>query len=223
MVATFVILTILICLLADAIIQRRRASRIAQSPPLEPWEFPERAYLHPGHSWAELDRAPARAARVGVDAFLSLLLGKIDRIETKPAGAHLIQGEPMLTLEQNGRRLTIPAPISGEIRTRNEQVLSHPDTLRRTTYGNGWIYTLVPTLYLSEERRMLQTGRNARRWLQSECHRLTAWLTGGYAARVEMALQDGGLPAPGALSHLNNEEWMDFQSHFLNHANTEKQ
>lgn len=216
MVAIFVILTILVCLLADVIIQRRRSSQT------EPWAFPERAYLHAGHSWAELDRAPARAARVGVDAFLSQLLGKIDRIEAQPVGAQLIQGEPMLALEQNGRRLFVPAPISGEVKARNDQMLSNPEILRKMAYGAGWIYVLMPTLSLSEERRLMQTGRNASKWLQSEYRRLAAYLTTGYAARVEMALQDGGLPAPGALSHLNDKEWAAFQTHFLNQTTPEK-
>lgn len=219
MVAIFVVLTILICVSIDAFLEKRRVLQTTgQKVPVlkETWELPQQTYLFPGHTWAELNNAPSYGVRVGIDALFSLMLGKMDRLYTLPVGTRLMQGEPMLTVEKNGRQFTLSAPISGEIEAQNANVISNPDTLQKSAYGDSWIYKIHPSLFLSEDRRVLQTGQRAHLWLESEYRRLANWLTTGHTLRTELAMQDGGLPAPGVLTHLNETEWANFQAQFLN-------
>ena len=211
MVAIFVVLTILVCVSIDAIIQKRKTPQTENQAGTH--VMPQQARLHTGHTWANIT-APNQID-IGIDNFISQALGPIDRLILRPAGTVLVQGEPMLEIERGSRMLQLCAPVSGAIEKNNPQFWNQQRFEQENhSASENWIYTIRPTNLLAEWPKLL-TAQSARSWLASEWKRLAQWLTSGYTFRTELALQDGGLPAPGILQHLNHQEWQAFQKAFL--------
>jgi len=209
MVAIFVVLTILVCVSIDALIQKRKTTQTENQTVTH--VMPQQARLHTGHTWANIT-APNQID-IGIDDFISQALGPIDRLILRPAGTLLVQGEPMLEIERGSRMLQLRAPISGTVEKNNPKFWNQ-QRFSKDTSSENWIYTLHPTNLLTEWPKLLM-AQSARNWLESEWKRLALWLTNGYTFRAEHALQDGGLPAPGILQHLNHQEWQAFQKAFL--------
>lgn len=209
MVAIFVVLTILICVSIDALIQRKQTQAASVSNP----KMPEQARLYPGHTWASV--AGPGKINIGMDDFIASLLGPIDRMILQPVGSKLVQGDPMATIELGSRTLHLRAPISGTIQETNHQLWQQTDPLEtQHKTASNWIYNIQPTR-IQNEWQKLKMGQAAQDWLQTEWQKLSDWLTDGPTFRTEYAMQDGGLPAPGLLQHLNCEEWQAFQQAFL--------
>ena len=223
MVAIFVVLTILICVSADLIIQKRKQKQPEPAPAGEPepggvrsfsegLALPSGLFAHSGHTWAELQ--PSGAVRVGLDDFVMRALGPIDRVELLDEGKPLQQGAPMLVLEQQGRRICLPAPLSGTVQTVNKTLDARPDAIQTSPYRNGWVYSLTPAR-LGTEIGSLKLAETAQAWLKDEVQRFTDWLTNLGAAQPVPALPDGGQPTVGVLSHLGQSGFSDFQKQFL--------
>lgn len=216
MVAIFVVLTILLLVAVDAIFERRR--RPQETPAPVPHRQPEPVlpaglFVHPGHTWAEILRSGL--VRVGLDDFVRYALGRPDCLILRQPGEQVRQGEPMLTLERAGRRLTLPAPVSGVVQRSNEQLTAHPEVLDRGAYGERWAYTLKPS-QLGEEIGALQVAEKATAWLKGEMQALAAWVEGLAQMRPGVAMQDGGTPVFGTLNQVDENAWQDFQEKFLN-------
>lgn len=211
MVVICVLLTILVCVSVDALIQKRHKPQ-TENPPVKS-HTPKQTRFHPGHTWASMVNHNQIA--VGIDNFVSQALGPIDRVILKTPNTLLIQGDPMLDIERGSRSLQVRAPMSGIIKKNNPKFWNQ----QRFTQDNiktddNWLYTIQPIQFWSEWPT-LKMGETAQEWLENEGRRLANWLTEGHTFRTEMALQDGGLPAPGILQHLNHKEWQDFQTEFL--------
>jgi glycine cleavage system H lipoate-binding protein len=212
MVAIFVVLTILVCVSIDALVQRKQIPQTENQVISN--LMPEQARLYSGHTWATI--AAPNQVDIGIDEFVSQALGPIDRLIVRPAGTQLLQGEPMLEIERGSRSLQVKAPISGIIKKSNSQFWNQQRFLPENhPNSENWIYTIHPTNLLTEWPNLL-TGQVARQWLEAEWQRLAQWLTNGHTLRTEYALQDGGLPVPGILQHLDHQEWQAFQKIFLN-------
>jgi len=212
MVAIFVVLTILVCVSIDALIQRKKIPQTENQERIG--IMPEQARLYPGHTWATI--AAPNLVDIGIDDFISQILGPIDRLIVRPVGTLLKQGEPMLEIERGSRSLQVRAPISGIVEKNNPQFWNQQRFLQTNhSTTENWVYAIHPTNLLAEWPHLL-TAQSAHNWLEAEWQRLAQWLTNGYTLRTERALQDGGLPVPGILQHLNHEEWQTFQEIFLN-------
>ena len=181
--------------------RKRQAPRQAVSAPGRHGEpelaLPAGLFVHPGHTWAEILRSGQ--ARVGLDDFVRYALGRPDRLILRQPGEQVRQGEPMLTVEQAGRQLVLPAPVSGMIEDRNEQLAVHPDALEGRAYGENWAYTLKPSR-LGAEIGSLKVAEKACTWLREEMQRLIAWIGTLPHARPGVAMQDGGTLVFGVLS-----------------------
>lgn len=216
MVAIFVILTILLLVAIDVILERRRSPQ--ETPVPVPYRQPEPVlpaglFVHPGHTWAEILRSGL--VRVGLDDFVRYAMGRPDCLILRQPGEQVRQGEPMLIVEQAGRRLTLPAPVSGVVERSNEQLTAHPEVLDGGAYGERWAYTLKPSR-LGEEIGALQVAEKATAWLKGEMQALAAWVGGLTQMRPGVAMQDGGMPIFGTLSQVDENAWQDFQEKFLN-------
>jgi len=120
----------------------------------------------------------------------------------------------MLVLEQQGRRICLPAPLSGTVRTVNKTLDDHPGALQISPYRNGWVYSLTPSR-LGAEIGSLKLAETTQTWLKEEVQRFTGWLTNLGATQAVPALPDGGQPTVGVLSHLEETYISDFQKQFL--------
>lgn len=217
MVPIFVVLTILLFVVIDLLRQYRRMPAIengirsvAQTAPM-PAHLPLRPgrFHHPGHTWVDIQQDGT--VRSGFDAFIGLAIGEIDRLTLLPVGTRIHQGEPMLLLESGGRELQIPAPVSGLIRKSNE----HVDPGRSSeTSSQNWVYELAP-FALGSEIQSLKIAEKATAWMTRELDRFSGWISNMGQYRQAPALPDGGTPVVGALSHLDDGIWQEFQTRFL--------
>ena len=211
MVAVLVVVTVVVFLAVEGILRlltRRKTAEVklpSQEKSLQ--LLPAGLFVHPGHMWAEIQRTGR--ARVGYDDFIAHALGGVDRVVMRDVGERLRRGEPLLYLERKGRRLGLPAPLSGTITSRNERLLSNPKAPAHT-----WTCTLEPEC-LGDEIESLKVGDSARAWLRSETRRFSAWLATLFPARPGIALPDGGVPVSGILADLDDSAWDSFQQSFL--------
>jgi glycine cleavage system H lipoate-binding protein len=184
-------------------------------PPADAPILPAGLFVHPGHSWAEILRSGL--VRVGIDGLVGYLVGAVDRVVPRAVGTLVQQGEPLVTIEQGGRQLVLAAPVTGRITFHNHRLMARPMELGRGTYAENWVCVLQPTR-LAEEIGGLRVARAAAQWFRQEFRRLADCLADLVPANAGMAMQDGGMPAAGALSHLPDEAWARFQGEFLGAA-----
>ena len=221
MVPVFVVLTILLFVSIDAVVQARKRSAASVGPvPARPLRaltdglaVPSGLFLHPGHTWLELQ--PSGSVRVGLDDFVNKAVGRIDRVKLLLSGSdsRVEQGQPMLEVEQAGKIVVLPSPVSGTVSASNRAVEARPGMLSEAPYQN-WVYSIAPTR-LGKEILSLKVAESATSWLKDEVDRFTQWLTNLGASQALPALADGGLPTVGVLGDLPSTEWQAFQEQFL--------
>jgi glycine cleavage system H protein len=215
MVAIFVVLTILLLVAIDAVLERRRRPQVAPATVLpmatEP-VLPAGLFIHPGHTWTEILRSGL--VRIGLDDLVRQALGKPDRLLLRNPGEQVLQGEPLMTIERDGHQLVLTAPLSGIIERTNEQLAAHPESLEQTAYGENWAYAIKPDR-LGDEIGAMQIAEQGVNWLKAEASRWADWIGSMAKPQPGMAMQDGGAPVFGALAQLDTEAWKDFQQQFL--------
>lgn len=234
MVAILVTLTIVACIMADAIAQWAKARREqeARHPAsqqghliptfaFEGLSVPPGIFLDSGHTWVELD-ASGRV-RVGMDDFAQRVIGRIDEIELPPVGEKVRQGEKLFAIRQGDRTADFMAPLDGVIHSVNQSLARHSEAIQADPYHQGWICSLSPK-ELAKSLRRLSIAEEAMAWLNQEVQRFQAFI---FARPIEnMALghvlQDGGQPVGGILEWMDEGTWRLFSRQFLRAPVVEK-
>lgn len=220
MVAIFVLLTILLFIAVEAVRSHLRVPAAAPVPAPAAaglglgWKaaLPSGLFLHPGHTWAAL--ASSGAVRVGLDDLASRALGIPSRVSLRQVGEKVAQGDPIVTLECNGRELSLPAPVSGVIEQANQSVLADPSALAGEPYDRGWLYEIKASK-LGSEIPGLAVAEVAWAWLQDQVHDFGDWLANLGTGQAGVAMQDGGQPASGALAHVDDAAFAAFGERFI--------
>lgn len=231
MVPILVVLTILLFVLADVILQRVRARRVAAVEPVragvadlvlpeltpERFALPGGLFFHRGHTWANL--LFSGQVKVGVDDFVQRLFGRVDGITLPPLGVTVRAGQPFAALHQGRRRATVLAPIDGTICAVNGEVARTPWLVRRDPYTRGWLVAIRPT-DVTAGLAGLVAGERALAWLREELRRVQQLLLEVMVRHhdpvVGPTAADGGLGVEGLLERLDDEGWEAFQARFLN-------
>ena len=101
MVALFVILTIVVCISADGVIQWRKSKReglarlwAEELVPIDSFEnmsAPADVFLDTGHTWVKV--APTGVADVGLDSFAEGLVGRVDAVVLPEVGKNVARGD----------------------------------------------------------------------------------------------------------------------------------
>lgn len=214
MVVILVLLTIVTLVAWDLLLTRRQpaADGSTRPRPIVPG-LADGLFLHPGHGWVQVETGGR--IQIGVDGFVRGIVGTPERVLTRPVGAWLKKGQPMLTLENAGRQLRVPAPLTGRVEAINPELAKHPSWWAGESGTNGWAYTLRPAC-LGTEIDNLRVAESAAGWLRSQMTRLSAWLADHAMAGTAVAtLPDGGTPVQGALSELQAPDWQAFEQTFL--------
>ncbi|MFH1852217.1 MAG: hypothetical protein ABIA75_07730 [Candidatus Neomarinimicrobiota bacterium] len=220
------VIFVLACLSIDYYLKKRRKRVIEKSPILHNKTFqlrqnrvlvPQGIYFAKSHAWAYL--IETGLVRVGLDDFLKHIIGRVTRISASGNNASIIQNEALLNLEQDEKKLTIAAPISGRVKRINPEILNNPQNALGLPYKDRWIYELEPANW-EEETKNLHLGRTASKWIEKEFIRLKeffAYLMSGDGSSSAYAtiLQDGGEIAEKVLEYSGQETWQKFQVEFL--------
>ncbi len=179
---------------------------------------PQGLYFGTSHTWAQL--MESGLVRVGLDDFLKHIIGSVSGNSLAVENKEISKNQILFTLEQDGKKLEIPAPISGKIIRRNPEVLINPAKILTTAYEDRWVFELEPANWIDETKSMM-LGQKASKWMQSEFLRLKeffAYSMNKKHPQIEYAtiLQDGGEVAEKVLQYADSDQWKDFQSAFIN-------
>jgi glycine cleavage system H protein len=215
----FVILTFVGFILADGIVQyleaRKERPATQSATPVRPVAhpvLPGGIFVGGGHTWVEIVRDGR--ARVGSDAFLTQLLGRIEGVELPRPGQTVKRGETLFVLHIGSQRAVVQAPVDGVVRRVNNELQAHPQLLFEEPYDEGWICEVEPR-DLGADMALLRVGRAAQEWITQEMDRLREFLTRRANGRFALALPDGGDIRVGVLADVDAETWEAFQHEFL--------
>lgn len=216
MTALLVALTVVVLLAVEGVLlyRRRRLGAPRSAETIEAVREPRPPFglfVDEGHAWLQLH--PDGTLHVGVDDFLTEVVGEVTALEVAKIGTKLQRGDPLLTLRCGARQLVVGAPAAGEVTAVNDRVLRSPTTVVADPYGLGWVVALWARDH-KEAIQPLHVGGGALAFLRNELGRLVDLLATSSATTAPL-LADGGLPRRGALSGLPEETWRAFQDQFL--------
>ena len=178
--------------------------------------IPQGLFYSKNHTWTHLEKSGA--AKVGLDDLLLHITGAVKLINLKNPDDYINKGELLAVIDQNGKQLRIYSPISGKILNTNTKIHESPEILNEDPYGNGWIYKIKPSNWITETITCF-VAEEATKWSAKELQRFKDFLAESmkkYSPEPSlMVLQDGGELRDNTLSELPKEIWQDFQNSFL--------
>jgi glycine cleavage system H lipoate-binding protein len=176
---------------------------------------PGRLFFADNHMW--LDVGDDGLCQIGVDAFLTLLVGDVERLafltlrgDVRPAAVLTVDGVDLTFVFPHPMRLVA---ANTRLRYRLERLASDP-------YGLGWLFTARWSEDDSPDVRPpthgLRRGDAARQWMASEIARLSAVVHEAMSAWAGAPRPaDGGRSASGLARHLDREDALRLLADFF--------
>jgi len=154
------------------------------------------------HMW--LDAAKGGSCHFGLDAFLTRVLGTVERITfLKQTGVH--RPSAVLTVRGVDLEVVFPNPIL--LTASNLYLRANPAKLTADPYGMGWLFQGVHLPGQPPVTSGLIRGDAIVPWIDREIGRMSAFLAECWNSRHGATLMnDGGVFSPDVLQHLNREE-----------------
>lgn len=184
----------------------------------EKMEAPAGIYFDKTHTWAFMEKNGE--VRVGIDDFMQHVTGKLTDITMKKTGETVKKGEPLVTLKQDGKQLTLFAPVSGTIKVKNNSLIDTPEKINQSPYSEGWLYLMEPTNWLRDSA-LLDMAEKYKIWIIAEYTRLKDFL-GRALKPTDIAgvavFQDGGEIRDGVMEEMPPQIWEDFQQTYINNS-----
>lgn len=224
MVALFVILTIVVCISVDGVIQWRKSNReglarlwAGELVPIDAFErmsVPADVFLDDGHTWVKV--APSGKAEIGLDSFAETLIGGVDAVVLPEVGTKVSRGDVLFALRQGNRRAGFSAPLDGVVTDVHKDVNWNPDMIHDNPYKFGWICSLKPR-NLAQNLKELRIANEASSWLREEAKKFQQFLASQPLESMQLGqvLQDGGRTVPGVLEYVDGGTWKKFNELFL--------
>jgi glycine cleavage system H protein len=224
MVALFVVLTILVCVGIDGIVQWRKtknesASRslsdqLVPSEALAHMSAPANLFLDGGHTWVEV--RPSGSATIGLDGFAQKLIGRIDDVVLPEVGKEIRRGDMLFAVKQDKHRAAFASPVDGVVMSVDKELPWHPEIIQSDPYKEGWVCSLKPS-NLAKNLKQLLTADEARDWLKNEAERFQEFLAAQPLEKMQLGhvLQDGGRLIGGVLEFADDGTWKQFNEMFL--------
>lgn len=168
--------------------------------------LPDWLRYSPNHMW--LDIGEDGICHAGIDAFLSRVLGKVDRISY--VWQKGILRRPAAVLTTGGVDVEVVFPNPMQLTNCNLYLRADPARLTTEPYTGGWLFEGHP---VPETTANLLEGAAAREWMQQEERHMNEFLqqmSGGHYAA------DGGMFAPGLAGMIGREQLLTlFHEFFL--------
>ena len=172
-------------------------------------KLPGGVFLQNGFTWSRV--VPDGVVEVGVNPMLVGLLGGSAEFSLDAPGGHVDRGSPLFEIGRDGRRVRVPAPVSGRITALNR----HPYANDVVTGDDAWLYRIVPD-DLAREVPSWMIGTAASEWTRDRYERIREHLQHQMAdGSTGIALADGGQVPVGALRGLDSAAWEAFEATFL--------
>lgn len=154
------------------------------------------------HMW--LDAAKDGAYHLGLDAFLSRVLGAVERITfLKQTGVQ----RPSVVLTVHGVDLEVVFPNPILLTASNLYLRANPARLTSDPYGAGWLFQGVQLPGQPPVTSGLIRGDAVLPWIDGEIGHMSAFLAECRIPRHDtQVMNDGGVFSPALLQQLNREE-----------------
>ncbi len=221
MTVLFVVATILVFLTIDYVVRKTRERKALQTFPAfqrsarqtTPVRIPEGIFFAPSHTW--LNIFPSGKVYLGIDDFVTRLLEKPQITLLNRSGDKVRKGDPIMVVKEDGRELTIHAPVEGEVLSVNDELPARPELMKTLLFTDGWAYLFKPKRP-SELKDML-LGEETKQWISEEFRRLRDVFAGisQEGDMIPALLQDGGPPVAGVMKHMPESVWNRFEREFL--------
>ena len=91
------------------------------------------------HEWVKIE---GDIATIGIDDYAQAALGDLVFVELPPVGKSFEAGADMAVVESFKTASDVYAPIAGEVVEINDAVVSTPETVNQSPYGDGWLVKL---------------------------------------------------------------------------------
>lgn len=179
-------------------------------------KIPQGLFFSKNHTWLHLEKTGL--AKIGLNDFLLKIIGDVQVNEMKTPGELVQKGDLIAEINQNGKRLKVFSPISGEIVDSNFFLIEKPGLLNDDPYGKGWFYKVKPTNWAADTSTCY-LAEDATSWITKELNRFKDFLSisvGKYSLEPALVtLQEGGELQINPLAEMQLEIWDDFQKEFL--------
>ena len=170
------------------------------------FHVPPGVRLHPGHTWARLEKDGL--VTVGIDDFAHKLVGPA-KVDLPALGARVAQGEPALALCDEGCSVPMLSPVDGTVVAVNPAVKGDAAALD-DPYGAGWLFK-VKAPRLTANLRQLHATNAANRMLEDASEALVRRMD----PELGRLLQDGGSPVHGIARALAGDDWEEMAREFF--------
>jgi glycine cleavage system H lipoate-binding protein/ABC-type phosphate transport system substrate-binding protein len=177
--------------------------------------MPNGLYFDKTHTWVFMEKSGT--VRTGIDDFIQHVIGRCTRVILKNKGEIVHKNEPLISLIQDGKQITLYSPITGTITEINDDLLSIPSILNKDPFTDGWIYMIDPSNWLREIQFLIMAGKY-KEWIKNEFSRLKDFVTDtirDQSLAFAFVQQEGGEIFDNVLQDLNPEVWEDFQKKFI--------
>jgi len=178
--------------------------------------IPKGLFFSKNHTWVHLEKSGE--AKIGLDDFLTHLVGNMKINPLKQPGENVKKGEVLAEIVQDGKRLKLHSPISGKIMNSNSVITENSEMVKEDPYENGWFYTVEPENWKAETSGFYLADE-ASEWIKNELLRFKDFLNvslAKYSGQPALVtLQEGGELKADPLDELQPEIWNDFQKEFL--------
>jgi glycine cleavage system H lipoate-binding protein len=163
---------------------------------------PNWLYYTSNHMW--LDADPSGTCHMGMDAFLTRVLGSVERITfLRQSGVQ----RPSAVLTVRGVDLEVIFPNHILLTASNLYQRANPSKLTADPYGMGWLFQGVQLPGQAPVTSGLIRGEAIVPWMDSEIARMSNFLADCWVSRHGARLMnDGGVFSPDVLQQLNREE-----------------
>ena len=179
-------------------------------------KIPQGLFYSMNHTWAYL--MITGYARIGLDDLLLHLTGPVEVSNLKTPGEKVRKGDSLALLIQNGKKLDIVSPISGEIKLVNSTLFENPGSLNDDPYEQGWFYELKPEDWV-EDIKTYFLAEAAIEWTKREMARFKDFIVLSVQKHSPetdtLVLQEGGELSDHPLFEMPDEIWQDFQASFM--------
>jgi glycine cleavage system H lipoate-binding protein len=157
-------------------------------------------YYHFGHSWVNVEES--RRARIGIDDFMSKVLGPVDAINFPPVGTLIKQGEIGCILTRNDKKAPMQSPMSGTVFAVNDKVKKNPELAHDDPYHGGWLYILEAEK-IEPELAGLYSDKESFQWMEKESQNLCHLM----GPRYEQLAATGGEPIDDVFGNFPEIKW----------------
>ena len=99
--------------------------------------FPENLAFTDSH--ARLRRADDGLVTLGVTEYGQSLLGDLVFIQFPEVGAHMDEGDTLVTLESVKSAWDVLAPFAMTVEAVNEELVDQPERVNEDAFGEGWL------------------------------------------------------------------------------------